>query len=371
WSNGLGTTSCVDAKPPASITYTVQVTNGACFKDTTFTIIVDSMPFVKFKGDTSICTGDSTTIKVSGGLTYAWTTGNTTDSIHQVYPTRGLYTYFVTVTKGACSKDSAKISVKVYPHPAPVVYPIDTSVCLFDSVQLTATGGDYYLWKPAKSGLDHYKFYGNEPDTDRNMASPAVTTNYSVSVCTWGCCKDTSLLVTVRPNVLGAKVCCNDTVSGGTPVTLSATFDTGPYIIEGWTPSTGLSCTTCSNPVATDYITTTYVVQIGDVASPGCFVLDSVTIDIFNCNVFVPNAFSPNKAYNNILRVRSECLVSLDFAVFDRWGNKMFETTDINDGWDGTYHGKKMNMGTYMWFLSCLEQDGSPVVRSGNTALIR
>jgi len=61
----------------------------------------------------------------------------------------------------------------------------------------------------------------------------------------------------------------------------------------------------------------------------------------------------------------------LDFAVFDRWGNKMFETTDINDGWDGTYHGKKMNMGTYMWFLSCLEQDGSPVVRSGNTALIR
>ncbi len=368
WSNGLGSTSCVDAKPPASITYTVQVTNGACFKDTTFTIIVDSMPFVKFKGDTSICTGDSTTIKVSGGLTYAWTTGNTTDSIHQVYPTAGLFTYFVTVTKGACSKDSAKISVKVYPHPIPAAYPVDTTVCEYDTVQLTAAGGDYFIWSPSNTGLNHYKYYTNN-DTDRNNAAPHVKTNYTVKVCTWGCCKDTTITVNIIPGPNGT-VCCDTVVSGGTPVQLETTLGSGPYIVQGWAPTYGLNCSTCADPIATVSKTTTYVVTFQDVLTL-CTVKDSVTIDIFNCNVFVPNAFSPNKSYNNILRVRSECLVSLDFAVFDRWGNKLFETTDINDGWDGTYHGKKMDMGTYMWYLSGLEQDGTSVVRSGNTALVR
>ena len=370
WSTGA-TTSSVDVRPPASITYTVQVRKGACFKDTTFTIIVDTMPNVKFKGDTSICTGDSTTIKVSGGLTYAWTTGNTTDSIHVIggYPIAGKYTYFCTVTKGACSKDSAEITVKVWPHPKPAAYPIDTTVCEYDSVQLTAAGGDYFIWSPSKSGLNHYSYYTNN-DTDLNNAAPLVKTNYKVNVCTWGCCKDTSITVNIIPGPNGT-VCCDTTVSGGTPVQLSTTLGSGPYIVQGWSPTTGLSCSTCPNPTATDYTTTWYVVTFQDVLTL-CTVKDSVKIDIFNCNVFVPNVFSPNNdGVNDELYVRSLCLKSMDFAVFDRFGNKVFESTSINNGWDGTYRGKPMNMDTYVWYLNGLLEDGTNITRNGNVTIVR
>lgn len=367
WSTGQST-SCVNVKPWADITYTVQVRNGACFKDTTFTIMVDTMPNVKFKGDTSICTGDSTTIYASGGYTYLWTTGSTADSIANGYPLGGLYTYYVTVTKGACSKDSSKIVVKVYPHPKPKIYPLDTTVCEYDSVTLTATGGDYYIWSPKPSSLNHYKGYG---DTDRNKAAPPITTTYDVKVCTWGCCRDTNhAVIHIIPGPNG-KVCCDTTVGSGTPVQLTTTLGSGPYIVQGWYPTYGLSCSNCADPVATVNVTTTYVVTLQDLLTL-CTAKDSVTIDIFNCNIFVPTAFSPNGDGNNdYLYVRSLCLKALDFAIFDRWGNKVFETRNQNTPWDGTYNGKPMNMGTYMWYLNGLYEDGTNITKSGNVTLVR
>jgi len=381
WSYENKTSSCINVVPPASITYTLGVFSGACYVDTTFTIIVDTMPTVRFKGDTSICSGDSTIIYVVPGYdyTYLWNTGSTADSVivgslknggTPILP--GKYIYYLTVTKGACSKDSEQIAVKVYPHPLPTVYPLDTTVCEFNPITLTATGavgGGYYIWSPKNSGLNHYLYYGQ--DTDRNVATPTATTVYSVKVCTWGCCKDTSLRLNIIPNVQGAMVCCDTTVSIGTPVNLSATFTPGPYSVEGWSPATGLSCTNCANPTATDNATTTYVVTFLDLVT-SCFVNDSVTVTIFNCNVFVPNVFSPNgDGVNDVLYVRSLCMKTMDFDVFDRFGNKVFESLNINDGWDGTYHGKPMEIGTYMWYLTGLLEDGTHLSKSGNVTIIR
>jgi len=368
WSTG-GTTSCINVSPPVSITYTVKVISGACSKDTTFTINIDTIPNVKFKGDTSICKGDSTTIYVSGGYTYLWNTGSTADSVFMKNATQG-QTFFVTVTRGACSKDSQQITVKVYPHPKPAIYPIDTTVCQYDSVQLTAAGGNYYIWTPKKSGLNHYLGFG---DTDRNNAAPAHygTSKYNVNICTWGCCKDTSLAINVIPGVAGYSVCCNETVPGGTVVNLTATYDPGPFAVESWSPTTGLSCATCPDPTATVYNTTTYVATFLDQAT-GCPVKDSVTIDIANCNVFVPNVFSPNgDGIDDYLYVRSLCLKKIDFAVFDRWGNKVFETQSQNTPWDGTYRGKPMEIGTYMWYLTGLLNDGTNISKSGNVTIVR
>ena len=369
WSTGQ-TTSCVNVKPPASITYTVLVSSGACYKDTTFTIIVDTMPNVKFIGDTAICKGDSTDIHVKGGYTYLWNTGSTADSIHVVgvYPSTYYYTYYVTVTKGACSKDSAKITVKVYPRPKPSFYPKDTTVCEFDTVQLTATGGNYYIWTPKNSGLRYYKGYG---DTMVNRAAPKTTTVYDVKICTWGCCRDTNLMtMNIIPGP-SATVCCDTTVTSGTPVQLQVNFDPGPFRVLNWSPTYGLNCSTCSNPIATVDVTTKYVVTLYDYVTT-CTHNDSVTIDIFNCNVFVPNIFSPNNdGYNDYLYVRSLCLKNMDFAVYDRFGNKVFETRNQNTPWDGTFNNKPMNMGTYMWYLTGVLTDGTQVNRSGNVTLIR
>ncbi len=99
--------------PPTSMILSVLAENGACFVDTNFLIIVDTFPEVHFRGDTSICLGQSTTIYVAGGYSYLWSTGSTNDSIHETYSTPGKYTYYVTVTRGACHYDSAKRVIDV------------------------------------------------------------------------------------------------------------------------------------------------------------------------------------------------------------------------------------------------------------------
>jgi len=385
WSTGE-TTSCINVTAfagVAGLTYTVQVRAGECFKDTSFSVAFDSMPINKFivRPDTSICIGDSVTIYASINskfptngyqYTYAWSTGATLDSMvtHKL-TIPGAYTYSLTVTHGACSLDSAKVVIKVYLPPTPRVFPDTVQICQWDSVTLHATGGNIYRWTPNPFGLDHYLFLGNKGDTDMNKASPSVSTIYTVSVCSWGCCKDTFMYVNVTPGVLGYNVCCNETVSAGTPVNLSATFTPGPYQVEGWAPPTGLSCTNCANPTATIDNTTQYVATFLDLLT-GCTVRDSVTITIFNCNVFVPNVFSPNgDGVNDKLYVRSLCMKSMDFAVFDRFGNKVFETENINSPWDGTFHGKPMEIGTYMWDLTGLLSDGTHISKSGNVTLVR
>jgi gliding motility-associated-like protein len=86
----------------------------------------------------------------------------------------------------------------------------------------------------------------------------------------------------------------------------------------------------------------------------------------------VPDVFSPNgDVHNDVLYVRSTCISSLDFLVFDRWGNKIFETNNINQGWDGNYNGSPMNIGTYIWYLKGTTVDGVSIKEKGNVTLVR
>jgi PKD repeat protein len=124
WSTS-DTTSCIYVDGIAGIaglTYTLQVSSGACFKDTSFSVIFDSMPHNSFIGDTSICLGDSTTIYASEDsrfvlegyeYTYLWSTGSTADSILVKGGTPGYYPYYLTITKGACALDSIPITIHV------------------------------------------------------------------------------------------------------------------------------------------------------------------------------------------------------------------------------------------------------------------
>jgi gliding motility-associated-like protein len=94
-------------------------------------------------------------------------------------------------------------------------------------------------------------------------------------------------------------------------------------------------------------------------------------VDVGCGEVFIPTAFSPNEAHNSILYVRGPCIASMDFMVFDRWGNKVFESQNSDKGWDGTYKGQPMNMATYVWLLTATLQDGTSISKKGNVTLVR
>ncbi|MBS1776481.1 MAG: PKD domain-containing protein [Bacteroidetes bacterium] len=86
----------------------------------------------------------------------------------------------------------------------------------------------------------------------------------------------------------------------------------------------------------------------------------------------VPTAFSPNgDGVNDVLYVRGAAVDKLLFRVYNRWGEKVFETNDINVGWDGNYKGKPQEVEVYAWVLEATFLDGTTESRSGNVTLLR
>jgi gliding motility-associated-like protein len=139
-----------------------------------------------------------------------------------------------------------------------------------------------------------------------------------------------------------------------------------------WFPQTGLSCTTCANPIALPTITTNYCVTVTD--STTCTKTACVEVQVEYGELFVPNAFSPNEdGQNDILYVRflTGSFDQLTFRVYDRWGEKVFETSDASIGWDGYLRGEKANVAVYVYTVDATRIDGVQVQKQGNVSLIR
>lgn len=87
----------------------------------------------------------------------------------------------------------------------------------------------------------------------------------------------------------------------------------------------------------------------------------------------IPTAFSPNGDNNNdIYRlIAGSDIKTFTVSIYDRWGNKMFQTSESGFGWDGTYKGKPVNAGVYAYMLEIVYKNGTAELKSGNITLIR
>ncbi|MGI6291254.1 MAG: gliding motility-associated C-terminal domain-containing protein [Bacteroidales bacterium] len=171
------------------------------------------------------------------------------------------------------------------------------------------------------------------------------------------------------------KITTDTTVLYRSQSTTLKVTDLGKAFSYLWSPPEDLSTTTGVKTIATPKNTTTYTVSVTD--SFGCKEWDTVTIFVLDviCDdpyVFVPNAFTPNNDNNNdVLYVRGKLLTDIHFAVYDRWGEKVFETYDINIGWDGTFRGKDCSPGVYVYYLEATCLGELFYFRKGNVTLIR
>jgi gliding motility-associated-like protein len=354
WSNGA-TTSSITVNPNSTITYSVIASNGPCSDTAFYPVVVNPVPNAQITGNSGICIGDSTWLKAAGGGTYLWNNAATTDSI-KVKP-GSTTSYTVTVSNGNCtSKDS--ITVTVNSKPVPTISLGDT-VCAGTPVQLNATGGTSYTWAPP-TGL-------SSSTISNPIATPAVTTKYIVTVANGGCTAKDSVTIGVNPVPLA-------TANGSTTITKgdSAVLIVTPGYQYSWTPTAGLSCTTCPNPKASPTVTTTYYVTITD--SGGCSIIDSLVVIVKeNCGaVFVPTGFSPNgDGQNDVLYVKGNCIQSMELDIYDRWGNLVFKSEDPSIGWDGTYQGKVMDAANFVYRFTALLIDGTLVNKKGNITLVK
>jgi gliding motility-associated-like protein len=88
--------------------------------------------------------------------------------------------------------------------------------------------------------------------------------------------------------------------------------------------------------------------------------------------IFVPNAFSPNgDGQNDKFRVHGNCFREFLLRIYDRWGEKVFESNSPGFAWDGTFRGQEMDPAVFVWYLEATFVDGTSVNKKGNVSLVR
>ena len=130
------------------------------------------------------------------------------------------------------------------------------------------------------------------------------------------------------------------------------------------------------NPTAEPLEDAIYIVKVTD--DNGCMDIDTVQITVIEvlCEppfVFIPNAFSPNgDNLNDVWMVRGLPIDEGYIVVYNRWGEKMWETNDVlNEFWDGTYRGEELNPDSYGYYMRILCIDGEEYEEKGNVTILR
>jgi len=165
-----------------------------------------------------------------------------------------------------------------------------------------------------------------------------------------------------------------DTIMYGDTTQLSATLS--PNVVSySWLPDSTLSAINILNPLAYPKETHTYYVQAQN--SNGCVKTDSVTVYLLlapckQSNLYIPDAFSPNgDGKNDVLYVRGNYISNFHFAIYDRWGQKVFDTRDITRGWDGTFNGKRLDPAVFGYYVDGVCEGGGKFMVKGNVTLLR
>jgi gliding motility-associated-like protein len=315
--------------------------------------------------DTTICLGDSVFLNpVSDGLKYAWTPAATlrsSTSLNPVAKPTTTTTYQVTASIGSCQATNV-VKITTIPLPTITLTP-NISICYGDTISLLADGGVDFRWSPGSS-LSAI----NIPNP---LAYPKRTTNYQVAVRDdKGCPKPSfaNVIVTVAPKV--PVFAGRDTsVVAGQPLQLTGSG--GDYYL--WTPPDALSNPNISNPIAT--LDEDVRLSLKVTTLQGCYAYDTIQVKVFKTqpDIFVPTAFSPNNdGLNDKLTPIPVGIQQFDyFRIFNRWGQIVFYTNKIGEGWDGRLKALEQGNGSFVWQVRGVDYTGRVIEKKGLVTVIK
>lgn len=389
WYFGNGDSTSTVFSP--SVTYTVPGTynvyliteDSICgLIDTAAQVInVAEQTYVSTSNDTSMCASATLNLVADGNGSsnmFIWSSSPTfTDTLNSPLSDSSLTVnvmddtvFYVQTNNVYCtSVDTIVINVdNLDPQISAMMYS-----CAGDSMMLTATNatsGEIYSidWAPNSGIL-------SGDGTPSIIINPPDTLTYSVTFSTPNCTETESyFVIPLTAGLAGATATADEyTITAGESTVLHAN-PTAPGYSYVWTPSSSLDNDTSANPVATPTVTTIYLLTI---SVGGCSRTDTVIVRIreFVCGdpyIYVPNAFTPNgDTKNDVLYVRGRNITEVYFAVFERWGEKVFETTDMNFGWDGKVNGKEADPAVFDYYLKVKCLDGEEFFQKGNVTLLR
>ncbi|MBL0055333.1 MAG: gliding motility-associated C-terminal domain-containing protein [Chitinophagaceae bacterium] len=309
-------------------------------------IIVHAIPVATASNNGPVCSKTVLTLTANGASQYFWTGPNgflasgASVSIGNIQPNQsGIYFVLATDTYGCV--DTAFTFVQVNASPIPITSFSDSAICLGDSIQFFASGGIGYAWQPA-AGL-------NDTAISNPKASPLSTTRYRVVVRDAIGCRDTAYInleVSVKPS---ANAGPDKSLVLGRSATLEGSYS-GTITGFSWSPPAFISDIRSLRPVVTPPGDATYILNVSSRACP--VATDTVQVKWYKA-LYVPNAFSPNGdgKNDNWYIPALGAYPDFELSVFNRFGQKVFESRKDNRPWDGRMKGSDLPVGTYVYFI--------------------
>jgi gliding motility-associated-like protein len=321
--------------------YSLTVTQSGCtWADTiNVTVLNPPQPFT-LGNDTAICAGQTLTLATGVSAT-VWSTGVTASQI--VVSTSGI---FVGTVSNICGTEADTIIVAVNPLPV-VSLGNDTALCT----------GDVYVLDVTNSATT-YQWQDNSVSGTYTVLQQGT---YSVTVTENGC--SASDAVTVTYQSIPQFLLGDDTaLCVGDALILSPFTGTNPVWQDGSTDS-----------LFTVFNGGVYAVTV----QTACGIAsDSIIIDYDYCDCYltIPTAFSPNgDGLNDRYRPIYRCPIEkFMMRIHNRWGEVVFETNDITEGWDGTYQNTPQPISAFVWYIQYTDPyTDKEVFMSGNVTLVR
>ncbi len=316
------------------------------------------------------CNGDnngSIAVVVSGGtnpINYNWNNGMNTNPINNLGA--GNYSLTVTDANGCSNNYNTTITEPQVLSSQLLVKNIPCDIACIGKT-----------WANPQGGTPPYHWQWN--DANSQTTNPAIQLCdglYDVTITDANNCT-----LTDSVEVLDSSLYINfiawadkDTIYKNNSTYIHSTNLNNTYNYS-WHPVIYLSNPNSRSTLAAPNTTTTYTVNATD--QYGCSFENKITIYVLDviCEepyIYVPNAFTPNNdGKNDILYVNSSVGYDIVFKIYDRWGELVFETTDINKGWDGTYNNKQLEAGVYVYHLSLECYNNDHFIKKGNITLIR
>ena len=324
-------------------TFWLVVNDNGCIATDTFNLTVNPYPLIHLGPDISVCQGTPVVLKstdVYVSPTYLWSTGATTAAINVT--TSGSYT--LSVTKFGCtSKDDINVTIK--PNPIVNLGP-DGYFCAGQTISLAAPqpAGANYIWS-----------------TGSTASSISVSTSglYGLVVTNNGCVGSDSIRLD-KIQVPAVNLGPDTLLCEGYAMQLAIDGDQATYRWSDGSTGTGYTV----SHAGTVWVSITNVCGVAT---------DTLQVAYRFCDIWMPNAFTPNgDGRNDVMRVLGTLGSYSDFkfAVFNRWGVNVFLTEDISKGWDGNYNNMEQAIGTYFYIMSC-KLNGVEYNMKGSFELIR
>lgn len=357
---------------PGTYTVTVKDNNGCTTSFPTIVGLTNDLTFTP-QNDATICEGSSTQLSInSNAIQYRWSPPaglNDTTIFNPVANPVVTTQYIVKVIRGVCiAEDTVMVNVNAAPVPSAGV---DGFICYGQTYQLQGSGGTVYSWSPST--------YLSDPDIPDPIVNPLRSMTYVLTIISDinGCSSlvTDSMVLDVTPPIK-VKTYPYDSIGyPGEQFQLLAVPNDSDVINYSWTPTQGLSNSNISNPnVIVGAIGEDIIYQVTASTIAGCKGEGYVRVRSYKGpDIYVVTGFSPNRdGLNDRFMPFPVGIRELKyFKVFNRWGQLLFSSNKLHEGWDGTLNGKEQPTGVYVWMAEAITNDNKVVTKKGTVTLIR